>query len=100
MPSYAYKFISFCNIPLFGVVPDLQNLQTSNGIFKNFSAACFEQKKTLHGLFTACSRPPIFHGQKFFSTAGFELLGREHGHLATLLFYLILQFVPANVVSL
>jgi hypothetical protein len=53
---------------------------------KKFSAACFEQKKTLHGLFTACSRPPIFHGQKFFSTAGFELLGREHGHLATLLY--------------
>jgi hypothetical protein len=51
---------------------------------KKFSAACFEKLKTLHGLLTACSQPLIFDEPKFFYTAGFELLGREHGLLATL----------------
>jgi hypothetical protein len=50
----------------------------------NFSTACFEHFNTLHGLFTACSRPSIFHRKIFFSTACFELFGGGHGHLATL----------------
>ncbi len=46
--------------------------------------ACFEQKKTLHCLFTACSRPPSFHRKSIFYTACFELFCGGHGHLATL----------------
>jgi hypothetical protein len=61
MPSYAYKFISYCNIPLFGVVPALQNLQTSNGILKNFLRPVLSKKRP----FTACLRP--VHGLQVFT---------------------------------
>jgi hypothetical protein len=43
-----------------------------------------EHFQTLHSLFTACSRPSIFHRQIYFCTACFELFGGGHSHLATL----------------
>ncbi len=50
----------------------------------NFFTVCFEHFHTLHGIFTACSRPSIFLRKIYFYTAYFELFGGGHGHLAIL----------------
>jgi hypothetical protein len=42
------------------------------------------------------SRPPIFHSHLTFSTATFELCGREDGHLATLLRNLKFKGIPST----